>query len=123
MEVGLHTSCYVVPDYEARFREETARFVDTFGFQPRSFTVHGLGDFRADVRQRLVETIGRDPGSHGYVFSDCDPSLREYEYVITDCHIDPESDSRQIYEDVVALPPFLAGDRDYLVLIHPCYWR
>ena len=121
-EVGLHSSCYVEDDFEARFVEETERFADALGFRPSSFTVHGLGSYRSDVRQAFTESAGRDPGRFGYAFSDCDPCQRQYDYVIQDCHLDAEG-RRFIYGDAIAVPPFFSGNRDYLILVHPCYWR
>jgi hypothetical protein len=123
IEVGLHSSCYLAEDPEAEFRAEGERFADCYDFRPRSFTMHGLGDTRLDQRLAFVESAAGRLAQLGYAFTDAHPSLRRYDYVITDCHPDPVSATRFIYDDFHSLPGFLARGRDYLVLTHPCYWR
>lgn len=123
VEIGLHSSCYLADDPEAAFRAEGERFADCFGVRPRSFTMHGLGEVRLAQRLAFVAEAARGLDRLGYAFTDADPSLRRYDYVITDCHPDPVAGTRFIYDDIERLPRFLARGRDYLVLTHPCYWR
>lgn len=120
VEFGLHTSCYLHDDYFAAFSRETEKFSKTFEFQPWSFTVHGLGEVRLNTRLSFVQEIIARLAEFGYVYTDCS---RSYTYVITDCHPDPISGRRFIYNDFLHLPNFFMSGRDYLVLTHPCYWR
>lgn len=124
IEFGLHTVCYLDDDPFAAFRCELDRFADAFGFRARTFTVHGLGTFREDVRQVFSEGIVGRMQEFGIVASDCSTRLRRYDMVFQDCDIDPQSKRRIMYDDMARLswlPP--RGGRSYLVLTHPCYWR
>ena len=118
VEFGLHTSCYVEDDYLGTFRTESERFAKTFGFAPRSFTVHGLGDCRYETRLRFGEEIIPRLEEFGYVFTDCNQTLRTYDYVISDCHLEATSGRRYIYNDFLRLPRFFAPGFNYLVLTH-----
>lgn len=123
VEFGLHSSCYTQDDYLGALRQETDNFERLFGFRPNSFTVHGLGEYRSAVRDRFSsEIVGRLP-EFGFVFTDCDARMRCYDYVITDCHPEPGTGRRLIFDDMLRLPRFFQPRRDYLVLTHPCYWR
>jgi hypothetical protein len=123
VEFGLHSSCYTQDDCFGALRRETDRFAEHFGFRPRSFTVHGLGEYRYAVRERFsLEIVGR-LSEFGFVFTDCSARMRNYDYVITDCHLEPDTGRRLIYDDMLHLPRFFQPRRDYLVLTHPCYWR
>lgn len=123
IEFGLHSSCYTQDDYLGALHQETARFEQHFGFRPRSFTVHGLGEYRSVVRHRFSSEIVGRLAEFGFVFTDCDARMRSYDYVITDCHPEPDTGRRMIYDDMLRLPRFFQPRRDYLVLTHPCYWR
>jgi hypothetical protein len=123
VEFGLHSSCYTQDDYLAALRREIDGFTRCFGFPPRSMTVHGLGDHRLAVREQFSAEIVERLAEFGFAFTDCDVRMRRYDYVITDCHPEPGSDRRHIYDDMLRLPRFFQPDRDYLVLTHPCYWR
>jgi hypothetical protein len=123
VEFGLHSSCYTQDDYLAALRREIDVFTRSFGFPPRSMTVHGLGDFRIETRERFSNEIVERLAEFGFTFTDCDARMRQYDYVITDCHPEPGSNRRHIYDDMLHLPRFLQPGRDYLVLTHPCYWR
>lgn len=123
VEFGLHSSCYTQDDYMGTLRQEIARFEECFGFRPRSLTVHGLGEFRAEIRERFAHEIVERLAEFGFAFTDCDARMRRYDYVITDCHPEPGSNRRHIYDDMLSLPRFFHPGRDYLVLTHPCYWR
>ena len=119
-EIGLHTVCYL-DDYPLEaFQRETAKFERDIGFHPRSFSVHGLGTFRADVRRRFYREISKHLHELGYVFGDI-PQLRAYDYVFQDCHLD-EKNKIFICEDVQGPFPFQKG-KQYLILAHPCYWE
>jgi hypothetical protein len=122
-EFGVHTSCYLSEDFLAAFRVETARFAELYGAAPRSFTVHGLGEHRIDVRNRFVEEIRDRLGEFGYDFTDADPLRRQYRYVLQDCNIDPADVRRVLYDEFLRLPPLFERGFDYLVLTHPCYWE
>ena len=121
-EVGLHTSCYVHDDVFAAFAEETRVFVNALGFQPQSFTVHGMGEFRVDARTRFRREVLDRLGEFGYRFTDTCPELRTYDHVFQDCHWDAARQSRFIYDDLTGRRfPFAPG-QCYLLLTHPCYW-
>jgi hypothetical protein len=122
-EVGLHTVCYTNEDYMGAFMYETDKFVRQMGFKPDSFTVHGLGGYRADARLEFCKNIAGCLQEFGYEFSDCHCSLRSYEYVIEDCHWDDQTSMRFIYDDFWNLPSFFREGHSYLVLTHPCYWK
>lgn len=123
VEFGLHSSCYTEDDYIGALRREIERFAECFGFRPTSFTVHGLGSFRAEIRDRFAEEIVDRLAEFGFVFTDCNIRMRQYHYVISDCHFDAATGRRYICDDMVSLPRFFEPGRDYLVLTHPCYWR
>jgi hypothetical protein len=123
IEFGLHSSCYARDDVFAAFAEELERFRGAFGFWPDSFTMHGLGDHRLDTRLRFCAEIAGRLQEFGLRFSDCHASLREYRYALEDCHRDPGSGRRFIYDDFRRLPRFFEPGGSYLVLTHPGYWR
>ena len=122
VEVGLHTQCYVDDDPLAGFRRETDVFTESLGFAPSTFTIHGLGSFRADVRTAFRRKISRQYGDFGYVFSDAINAHRRYHHVIQDCHGSEESGGRYIYDDFIRSPGSLRKPSHVLVLTHPCYW-
>lgn len=121
VEIGLHTCCYAEDDFLARFREETRLFTEALGFAPRSFTVHGMGKERYDVRVKFYETIATRYAEFGYTSCDV-PAIRNYDHVFTDCH-SGEGGKRCIYDDLVNLPDFISRGRTYTALLHPCYWQ
>jgi len=121
-EIGLHTVCYVHDDYLRAFEMETRVFRDAFGFSPTSFTVHGLGTHRHDVRMRFCDDVCERLEDFGYGFSDCCPKLRSYDYVIHDCHFDAKRDVRFVYDDFAGRDFPYAPGMSYVVLTHPCYW-
>jgi hypothetical protein len=123
MEVGLHSSAYVEGNAEARLREELAVFRDTFGFAARTVTIHGLGEYRLAERNALVRKLSTSLAAFQLSFTDAHESLRVYDHVITDCHLDSVNGRRFIYRDMLRLPPLLRKGRAYLVLTHPCYWK
>ena len=120
---GLHTSAYVQDDYLAALNEEVNVFKAVMGFAPRWLTVHGLGDFRLDVRERLVAEVTACLGEFGFSFTDAHTHLRQYRYVIQDCHLDAVTGRRYMYNDFVTAERFFWPRFDYLVLTHPGYWR
>lgn len=121
---GLHTACYIDDDPFAFFRRELDRFAEVFGFRAQTFTVHGLGSFRAEVRQTFSEGIVERMAEFGIVASDCSARLRRYDMVFQDCDIDPQTGRRIMYDDMARLPWLPPrGGRNYLLLTHPCYWR
>ena len=122
LEIGLHTSCYLEADYLVAFRKETELFVRALAFRPTSFTVHGLGPYRMDVRLRFSEEICQRLGEFGYAFSDCCSHLRIYDYTIHDSHWNERERVRFIYNDFLILPPFLHEGKNYILLTHPGYW-
>jgi hypothetical protein len=121
VEFGLHTSCYTSDDYMAALRGEIERFADCFGFRPATFTVHGLGTFRAETRARFNDEIALRMGEFGFDPAAAPPT--SFGYVIEDCHLEPETRRRFAYDDFFALPRFFEPGGTYLVLTHPCYWR
>ena len=86
--------------------------------------MHGLGDFRFAQRQAFAERIVKRLPEFGMTMTDCNPSLREYAYVIEDCHrIEGPPLQRCIYDDFLTLPQSFLPGQNYLILTHPCYWR
>ena len=122
-EVGLHTTCYLNDDYLKVFKQETQEFIDIFGFNPKSFTVHGMGQYRLDVRQRFVKEIEYKMQKLGYIFTDAILDYIIYDHVIHDCHLDPEKKKRFILKDFKRSPFFFKKGKTYLILTHPGYWR
>ena len=121
-EIGLHTVCYIEDNYLKAFERETKEFADNLGFRPRSFTVHGLGEYKLDVRIHFAEEIMGRLDEFGYTFTDCNLNMRAYDYVIEDCHWNESRKSRFIYDDFTRTPPFFKKGNNYLILTHPCYW-
>lgn len=122
-EVGLHTSCYDYEDPLRRFSWESDRFETLTGFRARSFTLHGLGRKSHFSRLRFRRYMARHLGEFGYAFSDCHRSLRQYRYVIEDCHIGSPDGTRFIYDDFENGARLIRPGSDLLVLTHPCYWH
>lgn len=122
LEVGLHTVCYRKDDYFLELKREISRFEDILGFRPTSFTVHGLGSFRLDIRREFYQRVADKMTDLKMKFTDCNSKYRRYHYVIEDCHFDTKAGKRFIFEDFETLPPFFKNGKDYLVLTHPCYW-
>lgn len=122
-EIGLHTLCYLKDDYLSEFQLETEKFSDELGLRPKSFTVHGLGNFRLDVRLRFCEEIAERRNKFGYEFTDCHHKFVSYDYVIEDCHWDDLRQARYIYDDFIQVPSFFKKGRNYLILTHPSYWH
>jgi hypothetical protein len=122
-EVGLHTVCYTHDDYFEALRTETKVFADALGFWPRSFTIHGLGEHRLDIRLRFCNEILRRLDEFGFVFTDCSPELRVYDHVFHDCHRDPTGGSRVIYDELTGRRFPFANGKSYVLLTHPCYWK
>jgi hypothetical protein len=122
LEIGLHTLCYLEDDYLSALKRETRHFTHALGFSPASFTTHGMGSFRLEVRQRFYQEIHGRLGEFGYTFTDCCARLRAYDYTIHDSYWDDKRGSRFIYDDFLACRPLLLRGRDYLLLTHPGYW-
>jgi len=120
-EIGLHSLCYTKENYLQEFQRETERFKSIMGFQPRSFSVHGLGSFRLEIRMKFLHEITHCFHEFGYETGDI-PPLRAYEHVIHDSHLDNEN-RRFLYDDFLYFPRFSSRRRRYLVLTHPCYWK
>jgi ubiquinone/menaquinone biosynthesis C-methylase UbiE len=120
VEVGLHTSCYFEDDYLEAFRRETSAFVRIFGFQPASFTVHGMGQFRMDTRRKFLKQIKTRMEEYNYRFYDS--FHLSYDYVIEDCHGGPEVHQRYILKDFKEGPGSYLKGKSYLILTHPGYW-
>ena len=121
VEFGLHTSCYTQDDYLGALRREVDGFAMCFGFQPPTFTVHGLGTYRAETRARFNEEIAGRLDEFGFDAGRTPP--RQFAYVIQDCHLEAGTQRRYAYDDFATLPRFFEPGRNYLVLTHPCYWR
>ncbi len=122
IEIGLHTSCYTKDNYFGELERERTEFTKQLGFEPRSFSVHGLGDYRKSVRHEFYCAVANRLHDFGFEFSDCHPSLREYHYTLQDCYLDTASGKRFIYDDFTFLPRPKDVQKNYLVLTHPCYW-
>jgi len=121
-EIGLHTTCYLKDNYIDEFEKETELFNKYMGFYPKSFTVHGMGEYRLETRKAFINQIIPKLNDYGYEFTDCHSNLITYEYVIEDCHWDSIAKKRFIYNDFESIPPFFKKGSNYLILTHPCYW-
>lgn len=120
-EIGLHSLCYTKQDYIQEFQRETEKFKSLMGFQPRSFSVHGLGSFRLKTRTKFYQEIIHCFHQFGYETGDI-PTLRSYEHTIHDCHLDAQN-RRFLYDDFLYFPRFSSKGKHYLILTHPCYWK
>jgi hypothetical protein len=120
---GLHTSCYTHEDYLAALERERETFSRTYGFEARTFTVHGLGDQHLQRRLAFTAYAASHLSELGFDYSDCTADLRPYHLVFQDCDVDPANGRRAIYSDMETLPPLLRHGHNYLVLTHPCNWR
>ena len=118
---GLHSLCYVNQDYLEVFRNETKKFILETEIVPKSFTLHGLGEYGMENRRQFIEKVKTIALENGYQVTDCSQDFISYDYVIHDSHWDNANQKRFILEDFVRLPKFSKG-RCYLVLTHPCYW-
>ncbi|MDG2422529.1 MAG: hypothetical protein P8M22_00980 [Phycisphaerales bacterium] len=123
IEMGLHTQCYVDNSPLDYFRREIESFEDALGFSPKSFTIHGLGQFRIKTRMEFRRKIAKLYQQFGFQFSDAIKAHRRYQYVIQDCHGSPDQGGRYIYDDFIAMPPTLPRSSNVLILTHPCYWN
>jgi hypothetical protein len=123
LEFGLHSSFYVDDDPLGRFRRELAAFQGIFGFAPRTFTIHGLGGYRADIREAVSEEIVARRAEFGIAFTDCSAAMRRYDMILQDCDIEPQTGARCMYSDLANFPLLPRKGRNYLILTHPCYWR
>ena len=119
-QIGLHSSCYIYENPLKRLEEEVSIFNEIYGFYPKFLTLHGLGQYKYTERMNLIKDLGAKYKDFGFVFTDCVPTLRTYNYVIQDCHLDSNGD-RYIKKDFAILPPRIKGSC-YLLLAHPCYW-
>ena len=120
-EIGLHSLCYTKEDYIQEFQRETEKFKSLMGFQPRSFSVHGLGSFRLETRTKFYQEIIHCFHQFGYDTGDI-PTLRTYKHTIHDCHLDAQN-RRFLYDDFLCFPRFSSKRKRYLILTHPCYWK
>jgi hypothetical protein len=120
---GLHTSCYTHVDYLSAFARERETFLRTYGFEARTFTVHGLGQLHLQRRLEFTSYATAHLTDLGFDASDCTADLRPYHLVFQDCDLDPVDGRRAIYTEMKTLPPLLPRCHNYLVLTHPCYWQ
>jgi hypothetical protein len=120
---GLHTSCYTHEDYLAALERERETFLRIYGFEARTFTVHGLGEKHLQRRLAFTTYAAAHLSQLGFDYSDCNADLRPYHRVFQDCDVDPANGKRAIYSDMETLPPLLRQGHNYLLLTHPCYWK
>ncbi len=120
MEIGLHTVCYTHDNFMDEFERETHLFASITGFQPASFTIHGLGSYRLDIRNTFISEITTRIHDFGYSFSDCSESLRGYNHVVHDCHLRVCDQKRYMCKDFKTPPVF--NRANVLILTHPGYW-
>jgi len=120
-QIGLHSSCYIYENPLKRLEKEVSIFNEIYGFYPKFLTLHGLGQYKYTERMNLIKDLSTKYKDFGFVFTDCTPTLRTYNYVIQDCHLDSNG-HRYIKKDFSNLPPSIKGNC-YLILAHPCYWK
>ncbi len=123
VEFGLHTSCYANPEPHQALDNELTLFKSTFGFQPPSLTVHGLGEQFKTQRLEMGEYIADNLAALGLIYADIPNRFRQYHHVIQDCHLHPEQPLRVLKNDVHKIQRIADTPIDYLLLIHPCYWQ
>jgi len=121
IEIGIHTICYKEEDYFSELERECKVFSDELGFQPISLSVHGLGLFRNDVRQRFYNEMKFRLDQFGLEFADI-PGIRNYDYVIEDCHKFKGESNRFIGHDFNNPFRYFFLSGIFLILTHPCYW-
>jgi len=119
---GLHSTCYIHDNYLERFRQETKIFIEETGIIPKSFTLHGLGQYCLKNRIAFISKARRIGKENSYVMTDCSKDYVSYDYVLHDSHWDEASQRRYILKDFEEIPLFSRG-KSYLVLTHPCYWE
>ena len=120
-EFGLHTVCYKSDNYFDLFEKELDYFHSSLGFAPKSFTVHGLGKYRLEIRMKFCNEVVDLLSKYHIKFTDCNENLRKYDYVLQDCHWNDIKKTRYLKDDVIKLP-FPLNMKNYLFLTHPCYW-
>ena len=126
-ETGLHTVCYTHDNYLDQFKFETQKFADEVGFQPKTFTIHGLGNTenRRKFRRQIVKNyhqFGYDSYPRFHSLFRTSSKCYNYHYVIEDCHLDIVTNQRFILADFKMFPLFMSKGLNYLVLTHPCHW-
>jgi ubiquinone/menaquinone biosynthesis C-methylase UbiE len=121
--VGLHSTCYLHDDYMSAFQQETEKFAREVGFAPESFNVHGLGEYRLDVRLKFYAEVPSRFREFGYKFSDCCAALRAYDHVVQDCYWDEVSRRRYLQNDFLNPQNSLRQGTRFLILTHPVYWQ
>jgi len=119
---GLHSVCYVNQNYLETFRHETKKFILKTGIVPKSFTLHGLGEYGMENRLQFIKTAKEVAIDNGYRVTDCSEDFISYDYVMHDSHWDMANQKRYIMKEFIRLPNFSKG-KYYLILTHPCYWR
>ncbi|WP_123661384.1 hypothetical protein [Pusillimonas sp. NJUB218] len=119
---GLHTSCYVYEDYLGALERERLAFLKAYGFEPKTFTVHGLGELHLARRLAFTSYAAKNLKALGFDYSDCTADLRPYHRVFQDCDRDPLTGERAVFSDMTKLPPLLRRGCNYLILTHPTYW-
>lgn len=122
VEFGLHTSSYAYSEPHKALDNELTLFRSTFGFQPFSLTVHGLGEQFKTQRQKMGHYIADNLNHLGLKYADIPNRFRQHHHVIQDCHLDPDCGSRVLMNDVYKIKEIADTPIDYLLLIHPCYW-
>ena len=123
LECGLHTSCY---EYEHPYdvlKREISDFERLFGFPPKSFTFHGLGQSHYLKRLDVSRYLEHHMHEFGFTFSDTLLHLENYHHVFQDCHILRYKQKRFISWDFLFNRFCASFNKTSLLHIHPCYWR
>lgn len=118
--IGLHSSCYIYDNPLKALRDEIQKFQNIYNFSPKFLTLHGLGTYKYEERIKLIDSLSKNYKDFGFDFADFISSMRNYNYVIQDCH--KENNHRFLKKDIITLPPLIKGSC-YLLLAHPCYWE
>jgi len=119
LSIGLHSSCYINDNPMEALKKEIEKFTNIYNFKPKFLTLHGLGTFKFDERMKFIKNIAECYADYDILFADFITSMRSYDYVIQDCHLN--DGKRYLKNDIIKLPPMFAGSC-YLFLAHPCYW-
>lgn len=119
---GLHSTCYIHENYLEAFQKETRKFISEIGIIPKSFTLHGLGEYCLENRMEFISRAKEIARANDYVITDCSTDFVSYNYVMHDSHWDVLKQERYILAEFTNFSNFSNG-RNYLILTHPCYWQ
>jgi hypothetical protein len=110
-------------DFMSRFEWEVEEFKKMFGFQPISFTQHGMGQQFKETRSKFNSSIALAKQLTGIQVTDCAGYDIQYMYKVTDANWCQKRQSRFITNHFTSYPfiPFANGEV-FGIITHPTYW-